>query len=109
VDLEILMTGEQPNAICNLTGLKLNPLLKAVLILTWQGCLDGRKTTSNYVFTFAGGAVSWQPKLQKCVTLSTIEVEYVVVVESWKEMLWMKRFLQELGLKQKEYVVFCDS
>jgi hypothetical protein len=24
-------------------------------------------------------------------------------------MLWMKRFLLELGVKQDEYVVFCDS
>ena len=24
-------------------------------------------------------------------------------------MLWLKRFLQELGLKQDEYVVNCDS
>jgi hypothetical protein len=28
---------------------------------------------------------------------------------SCKEMLWMKRFLLELGVKQDEYVVFCDS
>jgi len=24
-------------------------------------------------------------------------------------MLWMKRFLLELGVRQDEYVVFCDS
>ncbi|KAK9706833.1 hypothetical protein RND81_07G154900 [Saponaria officinalis] len=24
-------------------------------------------------------------------------------------MLWLKRFLRELGLKQNEFVVFCDS
>lgn len=35
-------------------------------------------------------------KLQKCVTISTIEVEYIVVTQAGKEMLWLKRFLQEL-------------
>ncbi|GKV17327.1 hypothetical protein SLEP1_g27844 [Rubroshorea leprosula] len=45
----------------------------------------------------------------KCVALSTTEAEYIAATEAGKEMLWMKRFLQELGLKQKEYVVFCDS
>ena len=30
-------------------------------------------------------------------------------MEASIEMLWLKRFLQELGLKQSEYVVFCDS
>ena len=41
--------------------------------------------------------------------MSTTEAEYIAAVEASKEMLWLKRFLQELGLKQSEYVVFCDS
>ena len=53
--------------------------------------------------------MSWQSKLQKCMVLSTTKAEYIIAVEAGKEMLWMKRFLQELGLKQKEYMVFCDS
>ncbi|WVZ24581.1 hypothetical protein V8G54_003125 [Vigna mungo] len=48
------------------------------------------------------GAVSWQSKLQKCVTLSTVEAEYVAVTEASKEMLWMKNFLND-------YVVNCDN
>ncbi|OMO65301.1 DNA helicase PIF1, ATP-dependent [Corchorus capsularis] len=73
------------------------------------GDLDSKKSTSGYIFTFAGGVVSWQSKLQKCVALSTMEVEYIAATEAGKEMLWMKRFLHELGLSQKEYVVFCES
>uniref|UniRef100_A0A2N9IAG3 CCHC-type domain-containing protein n=1 Tax=Fagus sylvatica TaxID=28930 RepID=A0A2N9IAG3_FAGSY len=73
------------------------------------GDLDGRKSTSGFLFTFARGAVSWQSKLQKCVALSTTEAEYIAATEAGKEMLWMKRFLQDLGLKQDEYVVHCDS
>ena len=53
--------------------------------------------------------VSWQSKLQKCVALSTTEAEYIAATEAAKEMLWMKIFVQELGLMQDEYVVFCDS
>ena len=29
--------------------------------------------------------------------------------EAGKEMLWIKRFLQELGLMQDKYVVHCNS
>ena len=47
--------------------------------------------------------------MQKCVALSTTEVEYIAANEVGKEMLWLKRFLQELGLKQDGYVVNCDS
>ncbi|RVW90052.1 Retrovirus-related Pol polyprotein from transposon TNT 1-94 [Vitis vinifera] len=46
-----------------------------------------------------GGAVSWQSRLQKCVALSTIEVEYIAFTKASKELLWMKKFLQELGLQ----------
>ena len=39
--------------------------------------LDKRRSTSGYVFTLAGGPISWMSKLQDVVTLSTTEVEYV--------------------------------
>ena len=71
--------------------------------------LDSRKSTSGYMMTFAGGAVSWQSRLQKCVALSTTEAEYIAVVEASKELLWMKKFLQELGINQEKFVLFCDS
>jgi len=73
------------------------------------GDLDGRKSTSEIVFTFAGGVVSWQSKLQKCVVLSTTEAEYIVMAEAGKEMFWLKRFLDQLGMKQERYVIHCDS
>lgn len=73
------------------------------------GDINTRKSTSGYMMTFAGGAVSWQSKLQKCVTLSTTEAEYIAVTDACKEILWMKRFLQELGLKQEKYTLFCDN
>lgn len=33
--------------------------------------LDNSKSTSGYLMTFAGGAVTWQSKLQKCGALFT--------------------------------------
>ena len=35
------------------------------------GDVDSRKSISGYLITYAGGAVSWQSKLQKYVALST--------------------------------------
>ena len=51
------------------------------------GDLDCRKSTIRYLFTFAGEVISWQSKLQMCVSLSTTEVEYIAVTEAGKEML----------------------
>ncbi|KAL6195864.1 hypothetical protein ACLB2K_031481 [Fragaria x ananassa] len=73
------------------------------------GDLDNIKSTSGYLFTFCEGAVSWQSKLQKCVALSTTEAEYIEANEAGKKMLWLQRFIRELGVKQERYVVHCDS
>ena len=73
------------------------------------GDLDGRKSTSGYLFTFVGGAISWQSKLQKCVALSTTEAECIAAMEAGKEIVWIKAFFKELGLQQDKYVVYCDS
>jgi len=73
------------------------------------GDIDSRKSTSGYLITYSGGAVSWQSRLQKCVALSTTEAEYIAITEAAKELLWMKKFLQELGLQQERYLLYCDS
>ena len=86
-----------------------DPVLEGYTDSDMAGDPDGRKSTSGYLYTFAGGAVSWQSRLQKCVALSTTEAEYIAVAEAGKEMLWLKRFLQELGINQTEYKIHCDS
>nr|GFA54552.1 retrovirus-related Pol polyprotein from transposon TNT 1-94 [Tanacetum cinerariifolium] len=73
------------------------------------GNKDNIKSTSGYLMTFAGRAVSWQSRLQKYVALSTTEAEYMAEMEACKELLWLKRFLQELGFKQQRYAVLCDN
>ncbi|RVX04667.1 Retrovirus-related Pol polyprotein from transposon TNT 1-94 [Vitis vinifera] len=46
---------------------------------------------------FTGGtAISWTSNLQKIVTLSTTEAEYVAATEAGKEMIWLHGFLDEL-------------
>ena len=52
---------------------------------------------------------SWQSWLQKCVALSSTEAEFIAATEASKELLWMKRFVSELGFKQPRYVLFYDS
>jgi ATP-binding cassette subfamily B (MDR/TAP) protein 1 len=61
------------------------------------------------MMTYTGGAVSWQSRLQKYVSLSTTDAEYIAAVDACKEVLWMKNFLQELNMKQEKYILYCDS
>ncbi|KAL5821663.1 hypothetical protein ACOSQ3_023545 [Xanthoceras sorbifolium] len=85
------------------------PVLEGYTDSDMAGDMDTRKSISGYLITFAGGAVSWQSRLQKCIALSTTEAEYIAITEGCKEMLWMEKFLQELDQKQESYVLYCDS
>ncbi|CAL2259645.1 unnamed protein product [Prunus armeniaca] len=59
------------------------------------GDLDSRKSTSGYLITFLGEQFR--------------EAELIAATKACKEMLWMKRFLQELGQEQHKYILHCDS
>jgi hypothetical protein len=73
------------------------------------GDKDSRRSTTGYVFTIGGTTVSWISKLQKVVALSTIEAEYVAAIEASKEMIWLQRFMEELGKKKENSRLYCDS
>ena len=53
----------------------------------YAGNTDNRKSTSGYVFTYGGGAISWRSKLQECTTLSTTEAEYITTSDAAKEAI----------------------
>ena len=75
----------------------------------YAGDLDNRRSTSGYVFTLAGGAVSWRSRLQTCVTQSTTEAEYVAASEACKEVIWLGRLVTDLGIKEQVPMLHCDS
>ena len=73
------------------------------------GDVDGRKSITRYVYTLGGTIITWISKLQKIVSFSTTEAEYVTITEASKEMIWLQSFLKELGYKQNKGVLHCDS
>jgi hypothetical protein len=77
--------------------------------LDMAGDKHSRRSTTRYVFTVGGITVSWISKLQKVVSLSTIEAEYVVATKASKEMIWLQRFMEELGKKQENNRLYCDN
>ena len=38
-----------------------------------------------------------------------MEAEYMAVVEANKEIIWMKNFISELGIRQEEFWLHCDN
>ncbi|RVW20064.1 Retrovirus-related Pol polyprotein from transposon TNT 1-94 [Vitis vinifera] len=53
----------------------------------FAGDIDSRKSTTGFVFTLGGTVISWASNLQKIVTLSTTEAEYVATIEARKKMI----------------------
>ena len=75
----------------------------------YAGDLDKRISTTGYVFTLAKAPVSWKSTLQSTVVLSTTEAEYMAITEAVKEAIWLQGLLDDLGVGQKQVIVFCDS
>ncbi|CAI7874090.1 unnamed protein product [Closterium sp. NIES-53] len=64
----------------------------------------------GYVCMFGGGAVRWRSKKQNEVGLSSCETEYMALHHGAKEVVWLRRLLEEIGVCQKEpTVIFCDN
>lgn len=53
--------------------------------------------------------VSWYNMKQNCVSLSTVESEYVVVGSFCSQLLWMNQMIDDYGLKSEIPIEYCDS
>jgi hypothetical protein len=62
---------------------------------------DDLKSTSGYVFSAAGGAITWKSKKQTTIALSSTEAEYVALSEAGREACWLRNLFEELGYPQE--------
>src|SRR3989337_4496150 len=73
---------------------------------------DDFKSQSDYVFILNGGAVNWKSSKQKTVADSTMEAEYVAASKASKEAVWIKQFLEDLGVVPSALApveIYCDN
>ena len=54
-----------------------------------EGYKDRMRSTTRHVFTVVGTTINLISKLQKVVSLSSIEVKYIVATKGSKEMIWL--------------------
>lgn len=67
----------------------------------WVGLhLEMACSMSGYVFTLAGGLISWSSKKQTTVALSLTELEYIAMSLATQEALWIQLLLHELNINQ---------
>lgn len=55
----------------------------------WISGSKNTKSTSGYVFTLAGGAVSWKSRKQTCNAKSTMESELIALDKAGEEAEWL--------------------
>ncbi|KAL0303266.1 UNVERIFIED_CONTAM: Retrovirus-related Pol polyprotein from transposon TNT 1-94 [Sesamum radiatum] len=73
---------------------------------------DERKSTSGYAFLLGGAAITWYSKKQPCISLSTMEAEYVACASAVQEAIWLRRFLKSLRILadiNDAEVIYCDN
>lgn len=86
-----------------------NENLKGFSDADWASDLDERKSTTGYIFTIFGGAISWSSKRQATVALSSTEAEFMATVATIQEAIWLKNLYSELFNETRTTTIFCDN
>jgi len=69
-----------------------------------------RRSYTGYAFLMAGCPITWESRKQRTVALSSTESEYMALSEASKEGLYIRRLLEDLGLKQQSSTcILCDN
>ncbi|KAL0420389.1 UNVERIFIED_CONTAM: Retrovirus-related Pol polyprotein from transposon RE2 [Sesamum latifolium] len=79
---------------------------------SFQSDEDDAKSQSGFVFKLNGGVVAWKSSKHDTTADSTTEVEYIAASEAAKVAVWMKNYIQELGVVPsiaEPVVIFCDN
>ena len=77
----------------------------------WITGTKDTKSTSGYVFTLGGAAVSWKSSKQTCIARSTMESEFIALdkagEEAGEEAEWLRNFLEDIHNWPKPVPVVC--
>ena len=64
----------------------------------WAGDLDKRRSTTGYLFTLAGAAISWSSRKQQTIALSSTEAEYMAACAATQEAMHLRGLLKDFGI-----------
>ena len=98
-DLGLQFNGSAPNVI-NLVGYS---------DADWAGDVDTRRSTTAFVFVFAGACISWASRLQPTVALSSAEAEYMALCAGAQEAIHLRTMLRDLGYEQEQPTVIYED
>ena len=77
----------------------------------WVTSMGDNKSTSGWIFTLGGGAISWAAKKQSCISHSTMESEFIAMASAGKEAEWLRNMLYDIELwpqPMSTISIYCD-
>ncbi|KAL9275761.1 Retrovirus-related Pol polyprotein from transposon RE1-like protein [Drosera capensis] len=76
----------------------------------WTGYSTSRRSTTGYCVFFGAMLVSWKSKKQTIVSRFSTESEYQVMTNTSCELVWTKRLLDEIVVRQDSQMkLHCDN
>ena len=91
---------------------KYPPVLEGYCDVNWISDTKDSKSTSGYLFTLGGGAVSWKYSKQTCIARSTMESEFIALIKAGEEVEWLHHFLEDIQMWPQPVpaiCIHCDS
>ena len=108
VILKYLRNTKDQWLVCGKSDLKLVGFTDS----NFQSDHDDSRSMSGYIFTLNGGAICWKSSKQHTVTDSICEAEYIAASDAAKEAMWLRKFINELGVAPSldgPILLYCDS
>ena len=76
---------------------------------SWIAKKSGSNGVTGYVFTLAGGAISWKSTRQTIITRSTFEAELCALDVTGSEAEWLHGLMSRNTCSKSTTSCFCDS
>jgi hypothetical protein len=78
----------------------------------YAGDIISSKSTTGYIFYYAGGPIMWKSKLQTIVAQSSTESEYIAINAAAKELVFIRNVISELNSlikAQNKFPLYTDN
>ncbi|GJZ79412.1 retrotransposon protein, putative, ty1-copia subclass [Tanacetum coccineum] len=86
-------TSTRPDlAICN----RHPAVIEGYSDANWISDIKDSRSTSGYVFTLGGAAISWKSSKQTVIAKSTMESEFIALDKCGEEAEWLRQFVEDI-------------
>ncbi|RVW47574.1 Retrovirus-related Pol polyprotein from transposon TNT 1-94 [Vitis vinifera] len=91
---------------------KFPAILEGYSDANWISSVGDNLSTTGWVFTLGGGAVSWESKNQTCISHSTMDAEFIALAATGKEAEWLRDLMMNIPFTANNVStvsIHCDS